>query len=58
MSEILVEVTRGNIVESKHHGSIAVTNSRGELLAYAGEPNFLTYIRSAAKPFQAMNVLF
>lgn len=58
MSEVLVEVTRGNIIESRHRGSVAVVNGKGELIAYAGDPTFMTYIRSAAKPFQAMNVLF
>lgn len=58
MSEVLVEVTRSGLVESRHCGSVAVTNGKGELLAYAGDPTLVTYIRSAAKPFQAMNVLF
>ncbi|QUO37270.1 asparaginase [Dysosmobacter sp. Marseille-Q4140] len=58
MSEAIVQVTRGSIVESCHRGSVAVTNGRGDLIAYAGNPDFVTYIRSAAKPFQAMNILF
>lgn len=58
MSEILVQVTRGGIAESCHRGSVAVTNGNGDLVAYAGDPTFVTYIRSAAKPFQAMNILF
>ena len=51
MSEAIVQVTRGSIVESCHRGSVAVTNGRGDLVAYAGNPDFVTYIRSAAKPF-------
>lgn len=58
MSAPLVEVTRGGFVESRHYGSVAVTNSRGELLASLGDPNFVTFIRSSCKPFQAMNAIF
>jgi len=57
MSEVLVEVTRSGIVESRHHGHVAVCDSEGRLLAFAGNPNMVTYWRSAAKPFQAMNVV-
>ena len=49
----LVEVTRGNDVESIHFGSVAVVNIRGELLYQAGDPDFLTFTRSTLKPFQA-----
>lgn len=57
MSTILVEVTRGSVVESKHHGHVAVTDHTGRLIAYAGDPEAVTYIRSAAKPIQALNIL-
>lgn len=50
----LVSVYRGEILESAHSGSIAVVDSRARLLAYAGEPSLGTFIRSAAKPFQAI----
>lgn len=56
MSVQLVEVWRGDIVECIHRGDIAVTNSAGTLLAYAGDPQKVTYFRSAAKPLQALNV--
>ncbi|OGB27720.1 MAG: asparagine amidohydrolase [Burkholderiales bacterium RIFCSPLOWO2_02_FULL_57_36] len=49
----LVEVTRGNDVESIHLGSVAVVNTRGDLLYQAGDPNFPTFTRSTIKPFQA-----
>jgi L-asparaginase II len=49
----LVEVTRGNDVESIHFGSVAVVNTRGDLLYQAGDPDFLTFTRSTLKPFQA-----
>jgi L-asparaginase II len=53
----LVEVTRGEHVECIHVGSVAVVNTRGELLYHAGEPDFLTFTRSALKPFQAVPFL-
>ena len=50
----LVEVTRGPIVESIHFGSIAVVDRSGKLVASAGNPETVTYLRSSAKPFQAL----
>jgi len=57
MSVKLLEVTRGDIVESMHRGDAAVVNYKGDLLYYAGNPRKVTYIRSAAKPIQALNVV-
>lgn len=56
MSEQLVEVLRGDLVECIHRGDIAVTNAAGQLLASVGDPLKTTYFRSAAKPLQALNV--
>lgn len=50
----LVNVYRGDRVESTHSGSIAIVDSLGRLVAYAGDPHHATFIRSAAKPFQAV----
>ncbi|MFO8035280.1 MAG: asparaginase [Anaerolineales bacterium] len=46
--------TRGEIVESIHYGAIAVVNARGDLIASHGDPETTTYLRSTAKPFQAL----
>ena len=54
---ILANVYRGTHVESVHHGSVAVVDSRGRLLAFAGDPGLTTFLRSAAKPFQAIPLL-
>src|SRR5207248_7938373 len=51
---VLVEVTRGPIVESVHFGAIAVCDANGELLAHAGNPGVVTFYRSASKPIQAV----
>lgn len=53
----LASVYRGNHLESFHTGSIAVVDSRGRLLAFAGDPALRTCLRSAAKPFQAIPLL-
>lgn len=57
MSEILVNVTRGPLVESIHRGDIAVVDSKGKLLYSTGDPYKVTYMRSAAKPIQTLNVI-
>ena len=49
---MLVEVTRGDRVESVHRGSVAVVTSDGTLLASAGDPDQVAFVRSSAKPFQ------
>ena len=50
----LFEVTRGRIVESVHFGAAAVVDSSGRLLASLGDPKLVTFLRSSAKPFQAL----
>jgi L-asparaginase II len=50
----IVEVTRGQIVESIHFGAIAVVDAAGHLLASYGDPQTVTFMRSSAKPFQAL----
>jgi L-asparaginase II len=57
MSVPLVEITRGLLTESRHRGDIAVVDGRGRLLARAGDPDVITYFRSAAKPIQALEVI-
>ena len=49
---VLVEVTRGDQVESVHRGSIAVVAPNGSSIASAGDPDQFVFLRSSAKPFQ------
>jgi L-asparaginase II len=56
-SVVLTSVYRGSYVESVHRGSIAVVDSLGRLLAFAGDPALHTCLRSSAKPFQAIPLL-
>lgn len=53
----LVTVYRGDLPESIHLGSIAVVDSSGKLVALAGDPDHQTFLRSSAKPFQALPML-
>lgn len=57
MSEIVAKVSRNDWVESIHRGHIAVVEAGGNLVAFLGDPDYRTYIRSAAKPFQIMPLL-
>ncbi len=54
---VLVEVTRGPAVESRHRGQIAVMDAKGSLVKQVGDPEALVCMRSLAKPFQALALL-
>lgn len=54
---LLVEVTRGPIVESVHSVIIAVVNELGNVTQYWGNPGFVTMPRSAIKMLQALPLL-
>ena len=49
-----VEQLRGGWIETVHEVHVAVTDSSGRLVARAGDPELVTFWRSAAKPFQAL----
>jgi L-asparaginase II len=53
----MLEVTRGPVVESVHFGAAAVVDVHGRLLASFGDPYTITYLRSSAKPFQALPLI-
>src|ERR1044072_4983309 len=57
LAEPLVEVKRGSITESRHRGHIAVVEPDGNIIAYAGALNTVTFLRSSAKPLQAIPLL-
>lgn len=50
----LVELTRGDIVESIHFGSFAVVDRDGSTVLSAGEPETPIYARSSLKPLQSI----
>lgn len=57
IAEPLVEVTRGSITESRHRGHIAVVEPDGNVIATAGALDYVTFLRSSAKPLQAIPLL-
>ncbi len=57
MPELLVEVTRGERVESSHYGHLAVAEPQGRLVAAVGEPETWVCLRSMAKPLQVLPLL-
>jgi L-asparaginase II len=52
--EPLVEVTRGGITESRHRGHVIAVEPDGAIVAHLGAPETVTYLRSSAKPHQAI----
>jgi L-asparaginase II len=53
----IFELTRGDLVESLHYGSLAIVDAHGELVAGWGDPFAVTYLRSSAKPLQVLPFL-
>ena len=56
-AEPLVEVKRGSIIESRHRGHIVAIEPDGNVIGSLGAPHNVTFLRSSAKPFQAMPLL-
>lgn len=54
MSDLIVHNIRGTLVDARHHVSVAVVDANGELVARSGDPGRVAFLRSAAKPFQAI----
>ena len=52
--EVLVNVMRGGIVESRHRGHLVAVDSKGRVIYSLGDPRAVTFWRSAAKPLQAL----
>ena len=51
---VLVEIVRGERVESRHRGAFAVVDARGKPLLTLGDLEAPVYPRSAVKPIQAL----
>ena len=51
---ILVEVTRGALVESCHRGAVAIADAEGRVLLAAGDIERPVFPRSAVKALQAI----
>ncbi len=55
--ELLVEVTRNSIVESRHFGAAVVCDHTGKVLESWGDVKRLIFPRSALKPLQAVDLV-
>jgi len=55
--EPLVEVTRGGLTESRHRGHVIAVEPDGRVVAQLGARETVTYLRSSAKPHQAVPLL-
>ena len=56
-NELIVEITRGNMVESCHRGHCVVADRTGRHLHTWGDPARVIYPRSAIKPLQAIALI-
>jgi len=54
---VLVEATRGDIVESRHRGAIAVVDAAGGIVLALGDTEQPVFARSAIKPLQALPLI-
>lgn len=54
---ILAQVIRGDTVESVHRGHLIAMDGQGNVLFQAGDPQTVTFFRSACKPIQAMPLI-
>ena len=54
---VLVEITRGDLVESVHRGSIAIADADGAIAFALGDVDTPVYPRSSLKPVQALPLL-
>lgn len=57
MSAIVVEQTRGPLVENIYRADAVVVTEQGNVVFHVGDPGKVTFWRSAAKPIQAMPVV-
>lgn len=54
MNPVLVELTRGELVESRHRGAIAIADATGRIAWSCGDVERAIYPRSAVKMLQAL----
>src|SRR3569832_773331 len=50
-----IKTLRGETRENIHFGAVAVADCTGRVLAYAGDPHWLTFTRSTLKALQALS---
>jgi len=55
--KLLCNVTRGTKIESRHEVYAVAIDEDGKIIFSAGNPDYITCIRSSLKPFQASAVI-
>lgn len=58
MSNILLKIYRGNLIENIYRGDISIVDKKGKSIFLVGDNKKITYWRSAAKPIQVMPVIY
>ena len=56
-AECIARVTRNGHIESEHFGQVVLCRADGQIERAFGDPDIATFMRSSAKPFQAVTVL-
>ena len=56
-NELIVEVTRGDMVESRHRGACVVVDAAGRTVHAWGDADRIIYPRSAIKPLQTLALI-
>ena len=54
---VLIEIARGEVIESRHRGSVAIADAEGRLLLALGDVGRRTFPRSAVKAMQALPLI-
>ena len=54
---VLIEVTRGNLIESRHRGCLAIAGADGNIVLSLGQISAPIYPRSAVKAIQALPLI-
>lgn len=54
---LVATVNRNALGESEHFGHLTVCDATGTVVLSLGDPSFETFMRSSAKPFQAISLL-
>lgn len=57
MEELLLEEHRGDLLECTHYGHICIVGDNENIEYYVGDVDFVSYLRSSAKPIQAIPVI-
>jgi L-asparaginase II len=57
ITTMLIRCIRGTLDESIHLGHAVITDAQGKILSRIGDPQYVTFARSAAKPLQAIPLI-